>query len=160
MSFDDKEGGIRTKQPPYFPSTSSPLVASSFWIHSYCKVSYDAYMRCKKKSQSTTTASISCLEEAKKVFSCSKDFFKKIEPHCSTVFRNFFKCLDMNNEDFKFCRMEEDLWDLCAKDKMGIEGKRLWRGESPTKDGFKPTKDGPELVSKAYRKHCQNTKVK
>lgn len=139
--------------PPLFPSTSVPLLAASFWIHSYCKKSYDTYMRCKKDPTS------SCLAEAEDVLSCSKDFFNKIAP-CASVFKDFFKCLDMNNQDFKYCRTEEDLWDLCAIDRANIEGKKLWKGESPHKDGYKSSKAGPELISKSYIKHCQKTKVK
>lgn len=37
---------------------------------------------------------------------------------CQKLFERFWKCLDMNNQDFIYCRDEEIAFHLCAKENL------------------------------------------
>lgn len=44
--------------------------------------------------------------------------FKKIGKECKSEFESYWKCLDMNNQMFMYCRDEEEPFTQCTLTKL------------------------------------------
>lgn len=139
-----------------FPVTSAVLHAAAFSIGAACKQVNDQYMQCRHDNPHNPNA---CHREGQLVEDCVRQVFETIHAGpCARLFDSFWKCLDMNNQDFIYCRGEEAPWNQCVREHYGWK-KELWVGLR-LEDGFRP--EGQEMPAHdtwQYRWHVWKNKA-
>lgn len=108
--------------------TSAPLLAAAFVIDSNCKHINDLFMKCREQSKLNTGNSDGlyinaspCLSLGDRVAECVKDLFDKIgSSKCQVAFNRYWRCLDMNNQNFMYCRDEEIEFHACTRENLVI----------------------------------------
>lgn len=108
--------------------TSAPLLAAAFVIDSHCKHANDLFMKCREQAK-LQTGNVDglhintgpCLSLGKRVKECVSDVFDKIgSSKCQIAFNRYWRCLDVNNHNFMYCRDEEIEFHACAKEQLVI----------------------------------------
>lgn len=105
-------------------ATSVILTALAFMIESKCSTQNHAFKLCKSQREPEK-----CVQLGNNVTKCVDELLKQTRKTCQSSFQKYYRCLEMNNHDFKFCRDEEDKFNDCAR-KMGYE-KKLWKENGP-----------------------------
>ena len=106
--------------------TTAPLIAVSFLIDDECRRINDMFMVCKdeiKKGKEDPDGIFidpsPCLHYGYKVRDCVDRLFAKIaDSECQASFRMFWRCLDVNNMNFIYCRKEEKSFHKCISDNL------------------------------------------
>lgn len=110
------------QSPEMFKPTSAPLLAASFIIGEQCKQFNDLYMACTKEKANSQYSDSSdpsdCIPLGYFIKKCIDNTFVSIKNACQDDFESFWKCLDINNQDFIFCRQEEEKFYRCMQAKM------------------------------------------
>lgn len=108
--------------------TSAPLLAAAFVIDSECKYINDLFMKCREQSK-VKSGNLDglyidagpCLSFGDRVTECVSNLFDKIgSSECQVAFNRYWRCLDMNNHNFMYCRDEEIEFHACTKEKLVI----------------------------------------
>jgi NADH dehydrogenase (ubiquinone) 1 alpha subcomplex subunit 8 len=156
ISKEDLPESLVIKTPQsYYQATSSPLLASSFALQSACKSFNDQFVACRYKHANPAA----CQAYAQDVLNCATRFHEHVkESPCNKLFGQFWKCLDMNQQNFIYCRREEFDFHDCVEEYFGWE-KRLWKGTCP-EEGLKEKYERPELDSWKFRYHAWSYKNK
>lgn len=110
-----------------FPATSAVLLAAAFVIEDACKPVNDKFMICKNKTEDPAD----CVPAGESVQQCVNSVYRShsyalVCPYfcrferikkspCQPLFERFWKCLDMNNQNFIYCREEEQAFHQCVK---------------------------------------------
>ncbi|KAI9140803.1 hypothetical protein BKA69DRAFT_1077814 [Paraphysoderma sedebokerense] len=98
-------------------ATSAPLLSASFFIGAKCKEYNEDFMLCKNENPDPKA----CLKEGRKVTRCAIDLLKRLKANCASEYEAHWKCLDVRNQEFQFCRNEERKLNECVFDKLGLE---------------------------------------
>jgi hypothetical protein len=108
--------------PNVIPSTSAPLIASSFILEQDCRGTNDAYILCRNANDDPA----SCETLAHAVLECTRRSFDRVAASpCRMLFERFWRCLDVNNQDFIYCRSEELSFEACTKQHLVYCGGEL-----------------------------------
>jgi len=110
---------VEAKQLEYdeLKVTSAVLVATAHHYGGYCMKENDTFMDCRIDTKDPRK----CLEEGKKVSNCAKRFFEKIKGSCSEEFTKHWTCLDYNNQEYRFCRKTQKVFDTCMAEKLNMQ---------------------------------------
>lgn len=145
-----KDNTMAPKDDDKVEATSAILNASSHSLFHHCHPAFNAYMHCRRSTLLPSPEP--CQHLARLVISCATTHYEWLaESPCRRAFRQFWRCLDNNDQNVIYCRGEERLFYDCVGDglgKLGREGdggevRRLWRGSGPG-DGFKEDASGAE----------------
>lgn len=122
--MDDQSTSARVE------ATSAVLHAASHSLFHACRPTFDLYMHCRR---TTLTPSPSlCAPLAQSVIDCANRHFLWLSGSpCQKAFRQFWRCLDNNDQNVIYCRGEESGFLECVRGEKGEEVRRLWRGSGP-----------------------------
>ncbi|KAL1914371.1 uncharacterized protein VTP21DRAFT_8951 [Calcarisporiella thermophila] len=98
-------------------ATSAPLKSAAFFIGQYCKDYNEDFMLCKNENADPAH----CLKEGRKVTRCAMDLLRKLRENCDKEFEQHWQCLDKNNQEYTFCRKEENKFNSCVFKSLGLE---------------------------------------
>ncbi|ETW84164.1 hypothetical protein HETIRDRAFT_472627 [Heterobasidion irregulare TC 32-1] len=97
-------------------TTSGPLKSAAFFIGAYCKDYNEDFMLCKAENRDPGH----CLKEGRKVTRCATDLINKMRDNCLQQFDEHWNCLELNNQDYKYCRKPERTLNQCMFEKLGL----------------------------------------
>jgi len=86
----------------------------------YCSQQNQGFVKCKEGNSKPEA----CVEQGKLVTGCAVDLFKKVKANCNTEYTTHWKCLEWNNHEFSFCRKEQQAFDGCVFEKLGLGKQR------------------------------------
>ncbi|PJF18177.1 NADH-ubiquinone oxidoreductase [Paramicrosporidium saccamoebae] len=114
--------------PNVIPSTSAPLLASSFILEQDCRGTNDAYILCRNANDDPAV----CETLAHAVLECTRRSLDRVAASpCRTLFERFWRCLDVNNQDFIYCRPEEFSFEACTKLHLPISSNKSVKCPQP-----------------------------
>ncbi|KAJ1916583.1 ndufa8, NADH-ubiquinone oxidoreductase complex I 19kd subunit [Mycoemilia scoparia] len=96
-------------------ATGAPLKSASYFIGGVCQEYNEDFMLCKAENRDPEH----CLKEGRKVTRCAASVLSKIKANCAEEFEAHWKCLDVNNQEFKSCRKQERVFNECIFTKLG-----------------------------------------
>ena len=121
------------------------LKAGGVFLGKYCEGINDDFILCRRELGPRF-----CINEGKKVTQCTFDFFSKVKAVCAPQLQSYAYCLDQASYDLstRRCRKTQAAFDICMKEKIGIERPdiayfsrpRIYRGNRP-----KPEPDMPQI---------------
>ncbi|OMH83753.1 NADH-ubiquinone oxidoreductase [Zancudomyces culisetae] len=100
---------------PELGLTSAPLKSVAFFLGAVCKDKTDDFMLCKQDNNDPKA----CLSQGKQVTDCGIEVVNKVKQHCADSFANHWKCLDLNNQEYKSCRPQERTFNECIFTSLG-----------------------------------------
>lgn len=101
-----------------YPATSAPLLAASFLIDAHCGQLNDMYMACRQQQEAPFSDPRPCFPSGVMLEVCVDDLFGRIRNSCQETFERYWRCLDMNNQMFMYCREEEQALQACTRDRL------------------------------------------
>ena len=102
------------------PATSSVLTSAAFYIGQACQKYHSEFILCKHEKGRHPEQ---CLQQGWKVTECAYRLLSKLKEHCDSEFSKHWQCLDMNNQEYQYCREQETLLDTCIFRNMGLQRK-------------------------------------
>lgn len=106
-------------------ATSSVLLSAARHMSEYCDLTNAKFMRCRRDKGDPAL----CLEEGKEVTKCALEFLKVIRATCNVEFSDHWNCIDVYNQDFKYCTEHEKKFDRCVFNKLGLGARSPVFGE-------------------------------
>ncbi|KXN71091.1 NADH dehydrogenase, alpha subcomplex, subunit 8 [Conidiobolus coronatus NRRL 28638] len=91
-------------------ATSAPLLSASFFLGEYCRPYFEDFMLSKAENPDPAHS----LKEGRKVTRCATDFLAKLKEKCGDEYEAHWKCLDVNNHEFYYCRPVEKKFNSCV----------------------------------------------
>ena len=89
--------------------TSAVLTAGASHFANHCKAESDTFMLCRTGDKDPRK----CLEEGKNVTKCGQNFFKLVKESCNEPFTAYWTCLEYNNQEYRYCRKTQQVFDDC-----------------------------------------------
>jgi NADH dehydrogenase (ubiquinone) 1 alpha subcomplex subunit 8 len=111
---------MTTAIPEVIPVTSCVLTSAAFYIGQACQKTHSEFMLCKHEKGRNPAY---CVEEGWKVTECAYQLLQKLKEHCESEFTQHWQCLDMNNQEYCYCRNPEAALDACVFQKLGLQRK-------------------------------------
>ncbi|KCV70428.1 hypothetical protein H696_02771 [Fonticula alba] len=127
-STDSQKTPLSPEAASSFQVTSSPLMASAFYIGEYCMQQNTKFMTCHENNPNIAVDK--CIDESVEVVKCASEIMNKVNAYCSDEFFRYWKCIDLNNQSFRYCRQEQNVLDTCMFQSMGIGKARLDAAEA------------------------------
>ena len=97
-------------------ATSSVLLAAAYHMGKYCEEDFKDFMGCRYVTKDPRQ----CLKEGNLVTKCAVSFFKVLKENCHEEFTKHWTCLDLNNQEYGFCRKTQKPYDKCVLDKLNL----------------------------------------
>jgi NADH dehydrogenase (ubiquinone) 1 alpha subcomplex subunit 8 len=106
--------------PDVIPVTSAILTSAAFYIGQACQNTHSEFMLCKHERGQNPAH---CVEEGWKVTECVYNLLRDFKKHCDSEFSQHWKCLDFNNQEFRYCRQQETQLNSCVLKNLNLERK-------------------------------------
>lgn len=100
-------------------ATTAPLISASYYIGARCQPYNDDFMLCQQEANGK--GPIDCLKEGRRVTRCAASVIKDLNENCSKEFRLHWRCLGLNNLEYKDCRTLEKLLDSCVFNNLKLK---------------------------------------